>query len=192
MIRQYNFVLLEMSHDDCAAREFLTAKGMMALLVNSKSTTSLRIPFHVNNFSIKGWPVGLQNYIILKAVAETPFRYFICDDSGSMSERDGNKIVATGNEAKLVPCTRWNELTDSLRFHANLAELMKLPTEFRLLNFSKPVVVGGEGPSQLDTVLNLFDISPAGGTPLCRFGNKHDNVLSYFEFFNCTDILEKL
>jgi hypothetical protein len=41
-----------------------------------------------------------------------------------------------------VPCTRWDELTESMLFHANLARIAQAPTEFRLLNWADPVVVG--------------------------------------------------
>lgn len=98
----------------------------------------------------------------------TPFRYFICDDSGSMAAGDGKKLVVKGSETKFQSCSRWNELTDALRFHANLAELMQLPTEFRLLNQSQAVVVGGDVPSHLEVVLNLLNGTPSGDTPLCR------------------------
>ncbi len=42
------------------------------------------------------WPVGLQDTFVhnLSMIA---FRFFICDDSGSMSATDGHKIVAHTN-----------------------------------------------------------------------------------------------
>jgi hypothetical protein len=35
---------------------------------------------------------------------------------------------------RVVDCTRWAELTDTLRFHINLANKAQAPTEFRMLN----------------------------------------------------------
>ena len=36
--------------------------------------------------------------------------------------------------ARLVSCSRWSEMTESLRFHIDLAIAAKSPSEFRLLN----------------------------------------------------------
>lgn len=35
---------------------------------------------------------------------------------------------------RVVPCPRWTELTESLRFHVGLAHAAYAPTEFRMLN----------------------------------------------------------
>ena len=118
-----------------------------------------------------------------------PIRFFIVDDSVSMVTNDGCRIIrskpksggadaATGGgpnaksqpPAKTVQCTRWAELTDSLKFHAELSEACKAPSEFRLLNGADPVMVGlgddnGEGYT---FATEVFDEQPAGQTPLCE------------------------
>ena len=38
------------------------------------------------------WPNGLQENLV-KCTRKMPIRYIICDDSGSMAQSDGNKIV---------------------------------------------------------------------------------------------------
>lgn len=38
------------------------------------------------------WPAGLQDTFV-KNLTKVAFRFFICDDSGSMSSNDGHKLV---------------------------------------------------------------------------------------------------
>ena len=71
----------------------------------------------------------------------------------------------------MVPCSRWDELTDAIRFHASLAEAACAPTEFRLLNASAPLVLGQGGGDDAVNYQRLNDLlrnAPSGGTPLCR------------------------
>lgn len=69
---------------------------------------------------------------------------------------------------RLIQCSRWSELTDSMKFHATLAEYARSPTEFRLLNSPEPIVVGrGEDNGfALSVLQERFDASPSGGTPV--------------------------
>lgn len=74
----------------------------------------------------------------------------------------------------MVSCSRWTELAESLVFHAELAHYASAPTEFRLLNNSPPIRIGcgqsedGDGPSALETFLNVLNEPPYGQTPLCK------------------------
>jgi hypothetical protein len=72
----------------------------------------------------------------------------------------------------MSPCSRWSELVDALRFHANLAYAGKIPTEFRFLNGSAPLKIGygdvTRDKQNLDQFLRICDGSPNGATPLCR------------------------
>ena len=73
----------------------------------------------------------------------------------------------------MVPCSRWAELTQSLRFHAELAHYGSVPTEFRMLNRGSPVQIGFASQFKApQTCLDIFhqqlEDSPFGGTPLCR------------------------
>ncbi len=71
---------------------------------------------------------------------------------------------------RFVPCSRWVELSTALRFHAGLAHAGGIPTEFRLLNASRPLRIGFDSSSSANVTLlcSFFDESPSGGTPLCR------------------------
>jgi hypothetical protein len=53
-----------------------------------------------------GWPEGLQNFLI-RNLSKMPYRFFICDDSGSMSSNDGMRMVRLGSKISVVKCTRW-------------------------------------------------------------------------------------
>ena len=66
-----------------------------------------------------------------------------------------------------MPCSRWSELCDALRFHANLAHASGAMTEFRLLNGAAPLLIGTGDREVKDLFLSLLDTSPDGGTPLC-------------------------
>ncbi len=88
------------------------------------------------------WPCGLQDALI-NSCKKIAIRFIIVDDSGSMLTEDGHRLVGTGTQSsKIIPCTRWDELSNSLKFHAELAHQCKAPTEFRLLNNSEPILVG--------------------------------------------------
>lgn len=127
----------------------------------------------------KFWPVGVQN-IFTRNVRKVPLRIFICDDSGSMVTSDGKRLHGEGPTTKALTCTRWAELSESLRFHLKLAQEGMLPSEFRLLNGAAPVLVGvsssidseaqslSQGTvSNLTRLLAAFEESPSGQTPLC-------------------------
>lgn len=62
-------------------------------------------------------------------------RYWIVDNSGSMATSDGHRLVAApGGRTAFAEASRWDELADTLRFHAETAAALRAPTEFRLLN----------------------------------------------------------
>ena len=116
------------------------------------------------------WPVGLQNALI-SSLAQTPVRFMIVDDSGSMSTEDGSRVVAGPTGARLINCSRWSELTEAMRFHADLAKIAQAPTEFRLLNGAAPLNIGASAMEDENNVRKLneaFGRGPDGYTPLCR------------------------
>lgn len=122
------------------------------------------------------WPRGLIKALI-KNCKKIPIRFFIVDDSGSMSTNDGKRILnsATPNP-KVINCTRWAELCESLKFHAELSEVLGAPSEFRLLNGADPVMVGldsgHDGGESLAFAREVFSEDPAGQTPLCAHINR--------------------
>ena len=116
-----------------------------------------------------GWPPGLQEAMV-KSCKKMPIRFFITDDSGSMLTNDGNRIVGSDiYKKKLIKCTRWSELAQSLRFMAKLSEVSHAPSEFRLLNNAEPVLVGknDDNGSGLELLNEILEDSPGGQTPIC-------------------------
>eukprot|EP01034_Spumella_vulgaris_P033732 gene33732-41615_t len=114
------------------------------------------------------WPPGLQNTFVSN-LAKIPMRFFICDDSGSMCTNDGHKLIDVGGHKRLIACTRWGELTEALKFHAEISHAASAPTEFRFLNSGQPITVGnGElGDNlRLSNLLTVLQGSPNGQTPL--------------------------
>eukprot|EP00596_Hydrurales_sp_CCMP1899_P008716 CAMPEP_0119033806 /NCGR_PEP_ID=MMETSP1177-20130426/873_1 /TAXON_ID=2985 /ORGANISM="Ochromonas sp, Strain CCMP1899" /LENGTH=348 /DNA_ID=CAMNT_0006990845 /DNA_START=48 /DNA_END=1090 /DNA_ORIENTATION=- len=121
------------------------------------------------------WPKGLV-IALMKSLAITPARFFICDDSGSMMSSDGHRVIQVNQDNhKVVTCTRWAELTETLKFHINLANRAQAPTEFRLLNGAAAISVGSDMETDtvgVPTMMGLLDASPGGGTPLCFHVNE--------------------
>lgn len=118
------------------------------------------------------WPLGLQS-VIYENLERFPVRFFICDDSGSMIGTDGQRLVTYGKKttSKFIACSRWAELTETLKFHLGLAQAASAPTEFRFLNNGVPILAGQPNQSTEDGIKMLksyFACSPGGGTPLCK------------------------
>jgi hypothetical protein len=78
-------------------------------------------------------PAGIQEEL-LSSCEQFPLRIWIIDNSGSMNTEDGKRVVRAGASESLVGCTRWEELGDTLKWHASVAAHLAAPTEFRLLN----------------------------------------------------------
>lgn len=121
-----------------------------------------------------GFPEGFVKGFI-KNAERVPIRFFICDDSGSMYEPDGKRIVKTSRGLSSVPCSRWEELRDSLLFHSELAQESNSLTEFRFLNGPPSIVVGDSerDPDRcgLREVQKVLSNGPSGATPLCAHIN---------------------
>jgi len=104
----------------------------------------------------QGFTEGLAKSLARSKLA-LPLRIWVVDNSGSMSSRDGHRLVPLHNnynnksrnkihahELKQVPCTRWTELQQTVEYHAQMAAILQAPTVFRLLNDPGRVV----GPQQ--------------------------------------------
>ena len=122
-----------------------------------------------NYLASQRWTKGLQDSFIT-GLEKTPFRYFIIDDSGSMGASDGSILVE--DRSTMVNCSRWGELTESMRFHVIAARESGAYTQFRLLNIGDPLTITGANQTEDDkvssTLMSLFSNSPNGGTPLCH------------------------
>ncbi len=52
------------------------------------------------------FPVGFQT-LLLEECVKIPLRFFICDDSGSMYESDGQLLVVSGTKHKAIVSSRY-------------------------------------------------------------------------------------
>lgn len=87
-------------------------------------------------------PTLAKKVLLARSREYLPLTIWIVDNSGSMGASDGRKLVSTESQddVRLLPCTRWEELKETVLYHAQLAALLDAPTKFLMLNGS-----GGEG-----------------------------------------------
>jgi hypothetical protein len=79
----------------------------------------------------EGYSTGLA-LALSENAARYDFRYWLVDNSGSMQIGDGHRIVWKEGKAKPVSCTRWEEITQTVTYHARLASILECPTIFRV------------------------------------------------------------
>lgn len=136
----------------------------------------------IKELKMQGYTQGLID-IISQTTNYFPLRIWVVDNSGSMNKNDGNRLVSTKNSSivKLVQCTRWNEIQETVNYHAQMAALVQAPVTFRLLNnpgahigpqeFS--IADKGMDPNLIEQDLQLakrvmMKSSPSGVTPLAQ------------------------
>ncbi len=109
-----------------------------------------------------------------------------------MSNGDGHRIAESlsSNVVKLVQCSRWSELQQTVEYHAQIAGLMRAPTVFRLLNDPGRTVgpqqfsVAERDASHIDEDLSIamntmMQASPSGCTPLSQHITEiRENILA--------------
>ena len=146
------------------------------------TTTTTKV--NVQALQELGYPNGLCR-ALSQAAQVYAKRYWIIDDSLSMSTKDGHFLLHTpqkhGKEDRIeqAPCSRWNELQETVLQHSLLALHLEIPTDFRLLNhaaghFRIPRTLGHKQRSSLPSPLTdvqhaqklLSRTKPRGVTPL--------------------------
>ena len=144
------------------------------------TTTQLTIPSSsLETLLSQGYTHGLSQSLYESTVT-FPLRVWVVDNSGSMAMTDGHRLVGTKtSKVKIVPCTRWKELQETIEYHAQMAALLQAPTVFRLLNDPgvrvgpQELSIGQKGPEQIDADLartqqTIQNASPTGVTPLSQ------------------------
>ncbi len=132
----------------------------------------------------QGFTKGLSK-ALSESISDFALRIWIVDNSGSMANNDGKKLVSESITAgvRSVPCTRWSEIQETVDYHAQLAAMMKAPTRFRLLNNPGSNVgpqifsIGENGDGRIDqdlqTARNVMSMArPLGATPLITHINE--------------------
>ena len=100
------------------------------------------------------FPNGLAKQMC-KSIYEFPLRIWLVDNSGSMSSPDGTKyITGRGRASQTVACTRWEELKDAVKFHAQIAVDLGAPTVFRFL--LDPALSCSEIPTNCEQSIGFY------------------------------------
>jgi hypothetical protein len=143
----------------------------------SASQQSLEMVGNWRELVEEGFSMGLAR--ALASESDFAFRTWIVDNSGSMVTADGHRIVET-SDRKIVGqlVTRWEELRETVVYHAELASILQTPTRFQLLNDpgekvgKKEFIVGNQGCNRLEEMLVAKSVmrrtQPGGVTPLTR------------------------
>lgn len=89
----------------------------------------------------EGYSTGLARALFDNA-SWYDFRFWVVDNSGSMQIGDGHRIVGrAGGKSKAVACTRWEEIKEAVKYHAQMAAVLDSPTIFKVrpLRFLVPL-----------------------------------------------------
>lgn len=62
------------------------------------------------------WPPGS----CLHSINKIPIHFMICGNLGSVSTKDGHKLQKRGPMPEVVGCSRWDELSQTIRYRARL------------------------------------------------------------------------
>ena len=95
---------------------------------------------------------------------------------------------------RLLGCSRWEELKQTIKFQAGLAEAGCFPTEYRLLNSngresegSFLLGTGEDGGMGYNKLMEKLEEKPDGETPLCaHLGEIIDEIRKFETFLNKT------
>ncbi len=81
----------------------------------------------------KGFPLGLARGVA-ENVQMFEHRLWVVDNSGSMMIGDGHRILhdEKDNFKKATRGSRWEEIRDTVQYHASMAIEMESPTTFRV------------------------------------------------------------
>ena len=121
----------------------------------------------------EGFPSGLAD-TMMSNLKKCTHRFFVIDDSGSMSTNDGNRLENTSRGLRRINCSRWNELKPQILWHAKFAYVAQAKTEFRLLNGAEAITIGDkeDDGNNLRIFQTVMEGGPRGMTPLCKHINE--------------------
>jgi len=112
-----------------------------------------------------------------------------------MTISDGQRLLETSSQddVRVSRCTRWEELQETVQYHAQLAALLEAPTKFILLNNPNgqhtcplEMSIAERGPEWIQEDLetmqrDLQRISPAGVTPLTMHLQRINRSIQHFK-----------
>lgn len=122
----------------------------------------------------RGFSTGLARELATNTLAFA-YRIWVVDNSGSMQITDGHRIVESSDgKISQQRVSRWEELQDTVMYHAEMAATLESPTVFRLLNDPGPEVGSQEyqirqtnASDDIRSMRNaMYRAEPQGMTPL--------------------------
>jgi hypothetical protein len=145
-----------------------------------EQTTSQTRQLSADNWALlreQGFTVGLAKALVANSDSFA-MRIWILDNSGSMVIEDGHRFIDKGGKLVIAPASRWEELQDTVVYHAQMTALLGSLTRFRLLNDpgrlvgKQEVVVGrpnGNVEEEIQETREIVSrVKPDGVTPLTR------------------------
>jgi hypothetical protein len=164
--------------------------GRSSRVVLSREASEKISQAAIDKLKKQGYTHGLAVSLI-QMKRHFPLRIFLVDNSGSMSTQDGHRLVETSKaqDVRVVLCTRWGEMQETVSYHVQMAALIEAPTTFRLLNDPGQINgpqqfgVADKGHSRIsqdvDVAINTIKNSTPGGvTPLVQHLREiRENVL---------------
>jgi len=71
-----------------------------------------------------------------------PIRLWVVDNSYSMTTTDGHRIVQDSvGGVRTYPCSRYDEIKECVNYHAQMANLLSVRTEFRVSQCDCPLAM---------------------------------------------------
>jgi hypothetical protein len=132
---------------------------------------------HISLLRRQGFSVGLANTLSENAESFA-LRIWVVDNSESMIIKDGHIISEANGNLEMKSVTRWEELQDTVIYHAQMAAVLNTFTRFRLLNDpgrsvgKQEMVVGrplGDVEKEIRVVRKTVSkVIPEGVTPLTK------------------------
>jgi|EP00521_Asterionellopsis_glacialis_P015048 Mg-chelatase subunit ChlD len=171
-----------------------TATGRSSRVMLPKQKSKVMGRAEVTAMQEQGFTKGLAE-AMTRNNAAFPLRIWVVDNSGSMAQNDGHRIVETAHSdnVKIVGCTRWREIQETVNYHAQMAALLQAPTVFRMLN--DPGAASGpqqfsvceRGMENIDEDVTIAlqcmqNTTPGGVTPLAQHVREiRENVTSMWD-----------
>mmetsp|Transcript_42714 Transcript_42714/g.48544 ORF Transcript_42714/g.48544 Transcript_42714/m.48544 type:complete len:417 (+) Transcript_42714:67-1317(+) len=118
----------------------------------------------------QGFTIGLARTLIANTDAFAA-RIWLINNSKSMNCADGHRVVQDArHKITNVSCTRWEEVSSTLFWHANFAALMKAPSAIRMVHgaMGHPQQLGVASSEEVDIqseirrLSSLMQQTPAG------------------------------
>lgn len=174
---EYDYNASNMDHRMISNDDFYQSQLKTNKPDSSKSFGSSN-DFSCERLKSEGFSTGLAHALSLNAKVFDR-RIWIVDNSGSMEIGDGHRVVTTSDrEIVSQAVSRWEELKDTVLYHAELAAILNTPSLFKLLNATpglenKDFAIGARGKSNIPDEIRearsfIHRVRPMGPTPLTQ------------------------